>query len=68
MLESHVTSDDRSTLTKLEDILASGMFRVMHLVKGILILELRLSVPGEDRLNMTKLSSKECSKYTSSAL
>ena len=36
-------------LTKLEDNLASGMFPVMHLVKGRLILELRLSVPGEDK-------------------
>ena len=35
----------------------------MLAVKGILTSELRLSVPGEDRLNMTKLSSKECSMY-----
>ena len=48
ILESHYTSEDRSSLTKLENFLASGMFLVMHLVRGILISELRLSVPGED--------------------
>ena len=49
LVESDYTSDDSSTLTKLENILASGMFLLMHLVMGILISELRLSVPGEDR-------------------
>ena len=35
-----------SLLTKLKNTLASGRFLVMLQVKGFLILELRLSVPG----------------------